>query len=78
MSAPSVKQSPIDEGKEVAFAGRSNAGKSSVINTLTDNKKLARTSKKPGRTQSCRISSRKTISCGCGYIDGYPAPTSEI
>ena len=51
MSAPSVKQSPIAEGKEVAFAGRSNAGKSSVINTLTDNKKLARTSKKPGRTQ---------------------------
>ncbi|MCH9797575.1 MAG: ribosome biogenesis GTP-binding protein YihA/YsxC, partial [Gammaproteobacteria bacterium] len=51
MSAPSIKQSPIDEGKEVAFAGRSNAGKSSVINTLTDNKKLARTSKTPGRTQ---------------------------
>ncbi len=51
MSAPSIKQSPTDEGKEVAFAGRSNAGKSSVINTLTDNKKLARTSKKPGRTQ---------------------------
>lgn len=51
MSAPSVKQSPKDEGKEVAFAGRSNAGKSSVINTLTDNKKLARTSKTPGRTQ---------------------------
>ena len=51
MSAPSIKQSPSDEGKEVAFAGRSNAGKSSVINTLTDNKKLARTSKTPGRTQ---------------------------
>ena len=51
MSAPSIKQSPTDEGKEVAFAGRSNAGKSSVINTLTDNKKLARTSKTPGRTQ---------------------------
>jgi GTP-binding protein len=51
MSAPSIKQSPTDEGKEIAFAGRSNAGKSSVINTLTDNKKLARTSKKPGRTQ---------------------------
>ena len=50
-SAPSIKQSPADEGKEVAFAGRSNAGKSSVINTLTDNKKLARTSKTPGRTQ---------------------------
>jgi GTP-binding protein len=51
MSAPSIKQSPTDEGKEIAFAGRSNAGKSSVINTLTDNKKLARTSKTPGRTQ---------------------------
>ena len=51
MSAPSIKQSPTDEGKEVAFAGRSNAGKSSVINTLTDNRKLARTSKTPGRTQ---------------------------
>ena len=51
MSAPSIKQSPTDEGKEVAFAGRSNAGKSSVINTLTDNNKLARTSKTPGRTQ---------------------------
>ena len=51
MSAPSIKQSPTDEGKEVAFAGRSNAGKSSVINTLTENKKLARTSKTPGRTQ---------------------------
>jgi len=36
---------------EVAFAGRSNAGKSSAINTLTRNGKLARTSKTPGRTQ---------------------------
>ena len=36
---------------EVAFAGRSNAGKSSAINTITRNKKLARTSKTPGRTQ---------------------------
>ena len=38
-------------GAEVAFAGRSNAGKSSAINTLTQNNKLARTSKTPGRTQ---------------------------
>ena len=51
LSAPSIKQAPDDTGKEVAFAGRSNAGKSSAINTLTKNKKLARTSKTPGRTQ---------------------------
>nr|WP_206019603.1 ribosome biogenesis GTP-binding protein YihA/YsxC [Pseudomaricurvus alkylphenolicus] len=50
-SAPSIRQCPPDEGAEVAFAGRSNAGKSSAINTLTANHKLARTSKTPGRTQ---------------------------
>lgn len=50
-SAPSLAQCPADEGAEVAFAGRSNAGKSSAINTLTGNNKLARTSKTPGRTQ---------------------------
>ncbi|MBT5388321.1 MAG: YihA family ribosome biogenesis GTP-binding protein [Porticoccaceae bacterium] len=50
-SAPSIKQCPADEGCEVAFAGRSNAGKSSAINTLTRNRGMARTSKTPGRTQ---------------------------
>mgnify|MGYP006082121645 CR=1 FL=1 len=50
-SAPSIRQCPADNGAEVAFAGRSNAGKSSAINTLTNNSKLARTSKTPGRTQ---------------------------
>ena len=50
-SAPSIRQCPPEGGAEVAFAGRSNAGKSSAINTLTDNPKLARTSKTPGRTQ---------------------------
>lgn len=50
-SAPSIHQCPPETGVEVAFAGRSNAGKSSAINTLTDNSKLARTSKTPGRTQ---------------------------
>ncbi|GAB1265420.1 ribosome biogenesis GTP-binding protein YihA/YsxC [Aurantivibrio infirmus] len=50
-SAPSLAQCPGDTGCEVAFAGRSNAGKSSAINALTNNKKLARTSKTPGRTQ---------------------------
>lgn len=50
ISAAKVDQCPADEGREVAFAGRSNAGKSSAINTLT-HANLARTSKTPGRTQ---------------------------
>jgi len=50
-SAQHLKQSPPDNGAEVAFAGRSNAGKSSAMNALTRNSKLARTSKTPGRTQ---------------------------
>lgn len=50
-SSPNLQQCPEETGTEVAFAGRSNAGKSSAINTLTQNKKLARTSKTPGRTQ---------------------------
>jgi len=50
-SASKLSQCPTSITAEVAFAGRSNAGKSSAINTLTDNKKLARTSKTPGRTQ---------------------------
>lgn len=50
-SAPSLAQCPPDSGMEVAFAGRSNAGKSSAINALTQQKALARTSRTPGRTQ---------------------------
>lgn len=50
-SAPSLRECPPETGIEVAFAGRSNAGKSSAINKLTRNGKLARTSKTPGRTQ---------------------------
>lgn len=50
-SAAKVSQLPEDTGFEVAFAGRSNAGKSSALNTLTGIKNLARTSKTPGRTQ---------------------------
>lgn len=51
ISAPTLADCPPETGAEVAFAGRSNAGKSSAINRLTDNSKLARTSKTPGRTQ---------------------------
>ncbi|MFO7646978.1 ribosome biogenesis GTP-binding protein YihA/YsxC [Halomonas sp. 3H] len=50
-SAPTLAACPPDSGSEVAFAGRSNAGKSSAINALTRQKALARTSKTPGRTQ---------------------------
>jgi GTP-binding protein len=51
LSAADPEQCPDDVGREVAFVGRSNAGKSSVINVLTGKKGLARTSKTPGRTQ---------------------------
>ncbi|MCB1761535.1 MAG: YihA family ribosome biogenesis GTP-binding protein [Gammaproteobacteria bacterium] len=50
-SAARLCQAPPDQGFEVAFAGRSNAGKSSAINALTQQSQLARTSKTPGRTQ---------------------------
>ncbi|MDH5784207.1 MAG: ribosome biogenesis GTP-binding protein YihA/YsxC [Chromatiales bacterium] len=50
-SANKINQLPPDEGAEVAFAGRSNAGKSTALNAITDNRTLAKTSKTPGRTQ---------------------------
>lgn len=54
-SAPNIRAMPADEGIEIAFAGRSNAGKSSALNTLTRQKNLARTSKTPGRTQLINV-----------------------
>lgn len=50
-SAAELDQLPADKGAEVAFIGRSNAGKSSSLNVITGIKGLARTSKTPGRTQ---------------------------
>lgn len=50
-SASTLSQCPPDQGSEFAFCGRSNAGKSSAINYMTRQGKLARTSKTPGRTQ---------------------------
>jgi GTP-binding protein len=73
ISASKLSQCPDDSGAEVAFAGRSNAGKSSAINSLTNNKKLARTSKTPGRTQlinffSLNIDNRRIVDLpGYGY-----------
>jgi len=51
ISAQNPNQLPEDKGLEVAFAGRSNTGKSSVINVITRQKRLARVSKTPGRTR---------------------------
>ena len=51
ISAAKLSGCPLDSRREVAFAGRSNAGKSSAINTLTRQGQLARASKTPGRTQ---------------------------
>ena len=51
LGAAEPKQFPDDSLVEVAFAGRSNVGKSSAINAITNRRKLARTSKQPGRTQ---------------------------
>ena len=51
LSAARLDQAPPDTGTEVAFAGRSNAGKSSALNTISGQNKLARTSRTPGRTQ---------------------------
>ena len=54
-SAPDIQHLDQSSGIEVAFAGRSNAGKSSALNTLTRQKNLARTSKTPGRTQLINV-----------------------
>ncbi|WP_114787691.1 ribosome biogenesis GTP-binding protein YihA/YsxC [Vibrio tetraodonis] len=69
-SAPDIRHLPEDEGIEVAFAGRSNAGKSSSLNRLTNQKSLAKTSKTPGRTQLINLFK---VTDGCHIVDlpGY-------
>lgn len=69
-SAPDIRHLPNDTGVEIAFAGRSNAGKSSALNRITDQKSLARTSKTPGRTQLINMFE---VVNGCNLIDlpGY-------
>ncbi len=54
-SAHKVSQLPPDEGMEIAIAGRSNAGKSTTLNSLTGDKRMAKTSKTPGRTQLLNV-----------------------
>jgi GTP-binding protein len=69
-SSPHLKDTPPDQGREVAFAGRSNAGKSSAINALTRQNALARVSKTPGRTQMLNFFE---INAGQRFVDlpGY-------
>ncbi|MXP56668.1 ribosome biogenesis GTP-binding protein YihA/YsxC [Pantoea sp. Mhis] len=79
LSAYKIFQLPTDIGIEIAFAGRSNAGKSSAINTLTNQKKLAYTSKSPGNTQSInvfQIIEGKRLTDLPGY--GYSIASKEI
>ena len=55
LSAAELFQLPPDQGGEIAFIGRSNSGKSSALNAITNLKGLARTSKTPGRTQTINL-----------------------
>jgi GTP-binding protein len=80
-SAAEIKGLPVDAGSEVAFIGRSNAGKSSALNTVTGIKGLARTSSVPGRTQMINFFS---LGGDCRLVDlpgyGYakvPIPIKE-
>lgn len=78
LSAPTCAQLPPDEGSEVAFAGRSNAGKSSALNAITGRNTLARISKTPGRTQQLNFfavdETRRLVDMpGYGYAKVPPA-----
>jgi GTP-binding protein len=78
LSVANLEQLPPDRGIEVAIVGRSNAGKSSVLNQLTHNKTLARVSKTPGRTQHInlfKLSENNRIADlpGYGYAKVPPA-----
>ena len=55
LSAPSLKDLPLDQGRELVMLGRSNVGKSSLINALCGQKGLAQTSKTPGRTRFLNV-----------------------
>jgi GTP-binding protein len=71
ISASKLEECPPDQGAEVAFAGRSNAGKSSAINSITANGKLARTSKTPGRTRLINFFSLNRENCRLVDLPGY-------
>ncbi|CAN0595698.1 unnamed protein product, partial [Ectocarpus sp. 12 AP-2014] len=71
ISASKLEECPPDTGAEVAFAGRSNAGKSSAINSITAHGKLARTSKTPGRTRLINFFTLNREHCRLVDLPGY-------
>ena len=71
LSAPTFRLCPADTGLEVAFAGRSNAGKSSCINAITTQRQLARSSKTPGRTQMINFFHMGNLDKRLGDLPGY-------
>lgn len=79
MSAPDIRHLPEDSGVEIAFAGRSNAGKSTALNALTNQRSLARTSKTPGRTQLINLFE---VEKDCKLVDlpgyGYAAVPEQM
>ncbi|RTZ74763.1 MAG: YihA family ribosome biogenesis GTP-binding protein [Gammaproteobacteria bacterium] len=78
-SAARLHQCPPDEGYEVAFAGRSNAGKSSAINAICDHKGLTKVSKTPGRTQLinfCELDEQRRLVDLPGY--GYAKVSVKV
>ncbi len=82
ISVADARQFPPDEGREVAFAGRSNAGKSSAINTILVRNGLARTSKTPGRTKLLNFfevgEGRRIIDLpGYGFARASPAERAQ-
>ena len=81
LAAHETRQLPADTGTEIAFAGVSNAGKSSALNALVEHAALARTSKTPGRTQQIVVfelpdGKRLTDLPGYGYAK-VPASMRE-
>lgn len=71
LSAPTFRLCPFDSGLEVAFAGRSNAGKSSCINAITNQRQLARSSKTPGRTQMINFFNMGNVEKRLVDLPGY-------
>lgn len=79
LSVANLHQLPPDQGIEIAIVGRSNAGKSSILNKITRNKSLARVSKTPGRTQHInlfKLDDHRRIADLPGY--GYAKVTLEM
>lgn len=78
-SAPDLFRLPNDQGAEIAFAGRSNSGKSSSLNAICDQSRLAKTSRTPGRT---RLINLFEVCKGCSLVDlpgyGYAAVPASM